>query len=136
MSGRRRTGRWLSASLQPTVRPGDHRHAKLSCVSPTQEPPQLHALLASRWSPARFDPAHEVSRAEVESLLEAARWAPLAGNSQPWAFIVGRRGDAVHGRLVAHLAGSSASWAPGAGVLVANLARRFVQGTDWEYSEF
>jgi nitroreductase len=118
------------------VRLGNHRYAKLSCVSPAQEPPQLHALLASRWSPARFDPAHEVSRAEVESLLEAARWAPSAGNSQPWAFIVGRRGDAIHGRLVAHLAGSSASWAPGASVLVANLARRFVEGTDWEYSEF
>jgi hypothetical protein len=49
---------------------------------------------------------------------------------------VGRRGDPVHGRLVRHLAGSSAAWAPSASVLVANLAHRYVEDTDWEFSEF
>ena len=29
-----------------------------------------------------------VSDAQVETILEAARWAPSAGNSQPWEFIV------------------------------------------------
>ena len=96
----------------------------------------LHPLLSSRWSPTAFDPAHELTDAEVELLLEAARWAPSAGNSQPWAFIVGARGDETHGRLVRHLAGSSARWAPSASLLTANLAHRFVEGTDWEYSEF
>jgi nitroreductase len=96
----------------------------------------LHPLLAARHSPTRFDPEHEVSADEVAILLEAARWAPSAGNSQPWAFVVGRRGDAVHGRLVRHLARSSASWASSASVLMANLAHRFVDGTDWDYSEF
>jgi len=72
----------------------------------------------------------------VETLVEAARWAPSAGNSQPWAFILGRRGDDTHRRLVAHLAGSSAVWAPSAGLLVANLSHRYVEGTDWQYSEF
>ena len=96
----------------------------------------LDPLLASRWSPTSFDPSHAVSEDEVRVLLEAARWAPSAGNSQPWAFIVGRRGDGVHERLVPHLAGSSARWAPSASLLIANLAHRFVQDTDWEYSEF
>jgi nitroreductase len=68
--------------------------------------------------------------------LEAARWAPSAGNSQPWAFIVGQRGDATHTRLVRYLARSSSAWAPAASLLVANLAHRYVEGTDWEYSEF
>ncbi len=98
--------------------------------------PLLHPLLAGRSSPTGFDAVYEVSDGEVEALLEAARWAPSAGNSQPWAFIVGRRGDAIHERLVGHLAGSSAAWAPGASLLLANLAHRFVEGTDWEYSEF
>jgi nitroreductase len=98
--------------------------------------PALHPLLSTRWSPTTFDPAHEVAPAEVEVLLEAARWAPSAGNSQPWSFIVGRRGDEVHGRLVRHLARSTATWAPTAGLLLANLAHRRVEGTDWEYSEF
>lgn len=96
----------------------------------------LHALLASRWSPRAFDPAHELSAADVDGLLEAARWAPSAGNSQPWSFVVGRRGDDVHQRLVPALAPSSARWAPSASLLVANLCHRFVEDTDWEYSEF
>ena len=96
----------------------------------------LHELLAARWSPAVFDPAHEATAAEVAALLEAARWAPSAGNSQPWSFVVGRRGDPVHARLVRHLTGSSARWVPTASVLVANLCHRLVEDTDWEYSEF
>ena len=96
----------------------------------------LHPLLAGRWSPARFDPEHEVTEAELASLLEAARWAPSAGNSQPWSFLAGRRGDPVHGRLVRHLAGSSARWAPAASLLVANLCHRYVEDTEWDYSEF
>lgn len=96
----------------------------------------VHPLLASRWSPTSFDPEHDLSADEVDSLLEAARWAPSAGNSQPWAFIVGRRGDGTHTRLVRHLAGSSSRWAPSASLLVANLAHRYVEDTEWEYSEF
>jgi nitroreductase len=96
----------------------------------------LHPLLDMRFSPAAFDPAHEASVEDVDLLLEAARRAPSAGNSQPWAFVVGRRGDDAHRRLVRHLAGSSGGWAPSASVLVANLCHRLVEETDWEYSEF
>jgi nitroreductase len=103
---------------------------------PGEPPLHLHPLLASRWSPLDFDVDHEVSAAQVDLLLEAARWAPSAGNSQPWAFIVGLRGDPIHQRLVAGVARSAARWAPNASALVANLAHRYVAGTDWEYSEF
>ncbi|HLK75052.1 MAG TPA: nitroreductase family protein [Streptosporangiaceae bacterium] len=96
----------------------------------------LHPLLAARWSPTTFDTSYELRTPEIEALLEAARWAPSAGNSQPWAFIVGQRGDETHTRLVRHLARSSGAWAPAASLLVANLAHRYVEGTDWEYSEF
>jgi len=96
----------------------------------------LHPALAARWSPIRFDASTSVGPAEVDSLLEAARWAPSAGNSQPWAFVMARRGEPDHGRLVRHLAPSSAAWAPDAAVLVANLSHRFVEDTDWDYSEF
>jgi nitroreductase len=84
-------------------------------------------LLAARWSPTGFDAAYDVPAAEVEALLEAARWAPSAGNSQPWAFIVGRRGDDTHERMLRRLAGSSAAWALTASLLVANLAHRYVE---------
>jgi nitroreductase len=96
----------------------------------------LHPLLQARWSPTCFDPDDVLTEVETASLLEAARWAPSAGNSQPWAFIVARRGDADHRRLVPHLARSAAPWAATASLLVANLAHRYVEDTDWDYSEF
>ncbi|HET7431766.1 MAG TPA: nitroreductase family protein [Nocardioides sp.] len=96
----------------------------------------LHPLLSRRWSPLHFDEQHTLARDEVAALLEAARWAPSAGNSQPWAFVVGRRGDAVHRRLAARLAPSARRWAPTASLLVANLSHRLVESTDWEFSEF
>jgi nitroreductase len=98
--------------------------------------PGLHPLLATRWSPTTFDSSHVVEPSDVGLLLEAARWAPSAGNSQPWAFIVGRRGSSLHQRLVRHVARSSARWAPSASLLIANLAHRYVEDSDWEYSEF
>ena len=96
----------------------------------------LHPLLSSRWSPTTFDGLQDIDGAEVESLLEAARWAPSAGNSQPWAFILGCRGEPTHERLARHLAKSAARWALSAALLVANLSHRLVEDTDWEYSEF
>jgi nitroreductase len=96
----------------------------------------LHPLLGGRWSPTTFDTSYDATPSEAATILEAARWAPSAGNSQPWAFIVGRRGEPVHARLVRHLAGSSAAWASTASMLIANLCHRFVEDTDWEYSEF
>src|SRR5205823_13025534 len=45
----------------------------------------VHPLLAERWSPRGFDQAHELADDRLTALLEAARWAPSAANSQPWA---------------------------------------------------
>ncbi|MCW2825798.1 MAG: nitroreductase [Aeromicrobium sp.] len=99
--------------------------------------PTLHPALAGRFSPVSFDPDVSINPEQVDTLLEAARRAPSAGNSQPWKFIVGRRGDAVHQRIVRHLARSSSAWAPDASLLMVNLAHLYVDGTpDWEYSEF
>ncbi|WP_426247476.1 nitroreductase family protein [Nocardioides sp. LHG3406-4] len=97
---------------------------------------RLHPLLRKRWSPRLFDAEHALSAEEVDVLLESARWAPSAGNSQPWAFVVARRGDPVHARVLQHLAPSSGRWAPSASLLVLNLCRRLVDDSDLEYSEF
>ena len=107
-----------------------------SCAVPAGAP-ALHPALAMRFSPVLFDRSHHISQDEVDVLLAAAGRAPSAGNSQPWAFVVGRRGDSVHARIVRHLAPSSVRWAPGAAVLLVNLAHVTVQDApELEYSEF
>lgn len=96
----------------------------------------LTAFARERFSPMRFRHDDVVTEQQVTSLLEAARLAPSAGNSQPWSFLVGRRGDQTHRRLVRHLARSSSVWAPPAALLVANLSQRYVEDSELEYSEF
>ena len=44
-----------------------------------------------------------VSDKEVEKLIDAARWAPSAGNIQPWQFIIVRDPEIKHGLCKAAL---------------------------------
>ena len=83
----------------------------------------VHPLLAERWSPRGFDREHELDDAALAALLEAARWAPSAQNSQPWRFLVARRGEVAHDRLFATLAPGNQSWAGTASALVLVAAR-------------
>jgi len=78
----------------------------------------VHPLLAERWSPRGFDRAHELDDQALTALLEAARWAPSSRNSQPWRFLVTRRGEDAHGRLFAALAPGNQAWAGRASALV------------------
>ncbi|MEV7416215.1 nitroreductase family protein [Streptomyces sp. NPDC089919] len=96
----------------------------------------MHPLLAGRFSPYAFDPAGAVDDAAREVLLEAARWAPSAGNSQPWGFLATRPGEVDHKRILPYLAPSSARWATDAGLLVVALTRRHSGDPTIQYSEF
>ena len=52
----------------------------------TQQP--IEPVIANRWSGRAYDASKHVSRDQVISLLEAARWAPSCFGDQPWRFIV------------------------------------------------
>lgn len=78
----------------------------------------VHPLLAERWSPRGFDPRHEVGPDQLTALLEAARWAPSANNSQPWRFVVTRRGTTEFDHLTDLLAPGNRVWAADAGALI------------------
>ena len=78
----------------------------------------LHPLLADRWSPRAFDPSARLTGLQVTALLEAARWAPSAANSQPWRFLLAP--PRISG-LRAHLRNARAghqAWADAASALV------------------
>ncbi len=48
----------------------------------------IHELIASRWSGRAYDSSKMLSREQIISLVEAARWAPSCFGDQPWRFII------------------------------------------------
>lgn len=90
--------------------------------------PELHPLLAGRWSPHAFDPLATLADPDLDALLEAARWAPSAGNSQPWRYAVGRRDDEAHKRILANLPPAHQRWAGAAAALLVGAHTRINPG--------
>ena len=89
------------------------------------------ALIRERWSPRSFDPMHEVARADLLRLFEAARWAPSSANEQPWRFVVCARDAESSARspyqsLLATLSERNRAWAASAPVLVLVAAKRLI----------
>ena len=78
----------------------------------------LHPLLAERWSPRALDAAHRLTDAQLTALLEAARWAPSANNSQPWRFAVAHRGTREFAAVRDALAPGNQLWAHAASAFV------------------
>jgi nitroreductase len=74
-------------------------------------------LFLERWSPRAFD-GSEMPEEDLLTMLEAARWAPSAFNSQPWRFLYARRGDADWQRFLGLLIPWNQSWAHSASALV------------------
>lgn len=96
---------------------------------PSAPRPTLTAVLEERWSPRAFSPTHTLAATDLHLLLEAARWAPSSGNSQPWSFIVGLRGDATFDTFFEHLSRGNKSWAANASALLVAL-RQSESGPD------
>jgi len=86
------------------------------------QPLVIHPLLAQRWSPRGFDESHVLTFEDLLPLLEAARWAPSSGNTQPARWLVTLRGEPAHTRLVGCLSGGNQPWAPRASALLVAVA--------------
>jgi len=83
----------------------------------------VHPLLAERYSPRSFS-ERDITEAELELVLEAARLAPSSMNEQPWRFLVVRRGGEGYDALLDSLMESNRVWADKAPVLILNMASR------------
>jgi nitroreductase len=81
----------------------------------------LNDVLAKRWSPRAYSSTHVLTPKDLGSCFEAARWSPSSGNSQPWSFVVGFRGDDIFSAIVASMAEGNAIWAQHASAVVANI---------------
>ena len=73
-------------------------------------------LFLDRWSPRAFD-ASPLPQADLDTLLDAARWAPSAFNYQPWRFLYAHRDSADWARFLAVLVPFNQSWVQHASVL-------------------
>jgi nitroreductase len=78
----------------------------------------VHPIIATRWSPRALDPNGQVSDVALRAMLEAARWAPSNGNTQPARYLIGRRGDDTYARLLELLSERNRGWAWSAAVLI------------------
>ncbi|THV40769.1 nitroreductase family protein [Glycomyces buryatensis] len=78
----------------------------------------IHPLLASRQSTRAFEAGYDLSDDQVTALLEAARWSPSAGNSQPWRFILARRETGEFKRVLDSLKPGNREWAQHASALL------------------
>ena len=83
----------------------------------------IDPLLARRSSPRAFSATDTLNQDLLGPAFEAARWAPSSGNSQPWSFVVGFRGDDTFGKIVESMAAGNSVWATHASAVVACVAR-------------
>ena len=90
--------------------------------------PEIHDLLARRWSPRAWAD-RPVESEKLAACLEAARWAASSMNQQPWHFIVATRDEPeAHERLVGCLRETNAVWARRAPVLMLSVAQQTFDG--------
>ena len=83
---------------------------------------ELSRVIAGRSSGRAYSD-RPVEPQKIERLLEAARWAPSAGNRQPWRFVVVTRDAPTRLAVEAALEAGNA-WARRAPVLIVTCARR------------
>jgi nitroreductase len=96
----------------------------------------IHDIIARRWSPRALDAEADVSETQLRALLEAARWAPSFGNTQPARYLVGVRGDDTYKRILDVLAEGNRQWAHRAGVLLLGCAVTRNDKGDVPYAEY
>lgn len=84
----------------------------------TQQP--IHDLIANRWSGRAYDASQGVSKEQVISLLEAARWAPSCFGDQPWRYVVCNKAENLQAWQAAFdcLVPGNQGWAVSAPVLL------------------
>jgi len=103
---------------------------------PADTTANLHPLVRDRWSPRIYDPEHNLSMAELESIGEAFRWAPSSSNQQPWKLVLLTRGSELFEKIASTgLTGFNQTWAPDASALAVVLAAKTFEGKERKMAE-
>ena len=91
----------------------------------------IDPIFLDRWSPRAFT-GEAMPQDTLLSLFEAARWAPSAGNGQPWRFIYGHRGTVAFDTIYNTLDEGNRRWADKASVLAVIVSQTHRKNADGE----
>ncbi len=94
----------------------DNNQAVFDVHKPTPRYPVIKEI-SERFSP-RFFANTPIKESDIQSMLEAARWAPSGYNHQPWFFYVTKKETKSYTDLFSTLEPYNQSWAHTAPVLV------------------
>jgi nitroreductase len=83
----------------------------------------IEKLFVARWSP-RAMTGEPLSQAEINSLFEAARWAPSTYNAQEWRFLYARRDTPQWQAFFDLLVEGNQAWCRNAAMLVVIVAHK------------
>lgn len=82
----------------------------------------IDPLFLDRWSPRAFT-GEAITEEVLLTILDAARWAPSAGNGQPWRFVYARRETEAWPVLLGLLDEGNQRWAQNASALLILVSR-------------
>lgn len=88
---------------------------------PAESSAPLHELIRERWSPRSFVD-RSVEPEKIQSLLEAARWAPSSSNEQPWSYVLATKDQPEAFARLAECLVEANSWAKRAPLLLLAIA--------------
>lgn len=86
----------------------------------------INAILYERWAPRAMS-GEPVTRAELDRVFEAARWAPSSYNRQPWRFFYALRDDECWNDFLGLLTPGNRSWAQNGGALIVIASRKTLE---------
>ncbi len=83
----------------------------------------VEPIFPNRWSPRAMNGAH-ITQETLNSLFEAARWAPSSSNNQPWRFIYALRSSDAWPAFIELLFPNNQTWCKQAAALILMVSKQ------------
>lgn len=84
---------------------------------------KINTSIRNRWSPVGFS-NKDISPDILNTIFEAARWAPSSMNEQPWRYYYSFKGEAGFGLMLDCLVEANRDWAKDVPVLILSIANK------------
>lgn len=99
----------------------ERRYESMKKTDRKADYPVLPVIL-HRWSPRAMS-GEEISKEELMTLFDAARWAPSSYNGQPWRFLYAARNSSYFNTFLELLMEGNRGWCKNAAVLLVVISR-------------